>query len=73
MAPDPQRNTAWSGVDTGWAIVAEMIGAMATLGGIGYVLDRLIGTDRVLVAVGVVLGAVLGVYLIWLRYGRGDR
>ena len=58
---------------TGWAITTELIGAMFTLGGIGFLLDLLFGTDRVLTAVGVVTGAGLGVYIVWLRYGKGDR
>jgi F0F1-type ATP synthase assembly protein I len=58
---------------TGWAVTTEMIGAMLTLGGIGWLLDLAFGTDRIFVAIGVVLGAAMGVYLIWLRYGRGDR
>ena len=73
MAPDRQERLAWSGMSTGWAITTELIGAMLTLGGIGWLLDLLFGTDRVFAAIGVVLGAALGVYIIWLRYGRGDR
>lgn len=72
MAPDPQDRSSWSGMGTGWAITTEMIGSMLTLGGIGWLLDLVVGTHRVFVAVGVVLGAALGVYVVWLRYGRGD-
>jgi ATP synthase protein I len=60
-------------MSTGWAITTELIGAMVTLGGIGWLLDLLVGTDRIFTAIGVVLGAGLGVYIVWLRYGRGDR
>ncbi|MEX0984449.1 MAG: AtpZ/AtpI family protein [Actinomycetota bacterium] len=72
MAPDPQSRSSWSGMGTGWAITTEMIGSMLTLGGIGWLLDLVFGTDGVFVAIGVVLGAALGVYVVWLRYGRGD-
>jgi F0F1-type ATP synthase assembly protein I len=58
---------------TGWAITSELIGAMLVLGGIGFGLDLLFGTDRVFAGIGVVLGGAAGVYAIWLRYGRGDR
>ena len=73
MAPDPQERSGWSGMGTGWAITTELMGAMFTLGGIGWLLDQVFGTDDVFVAVGVVFGAALGVYIVWLRYGRGDR
>jgi ATP synthase protein I len=67
-----QRNDAWSGMGTGWAITSTMIGGMVGIGGIGYLVDRLLGTDDVFLAIGLVLGAGLAVYAIWLRYGRGE-
>jgi ATP synthase protein I len=73
MAPERQDRPSWSGMNTGWAITSELIGAMLTLGAIGWVLDHVFGTDRLFVAIGVVLGGALGVYIVWLRYGRGDR
>jgi hypothetical protein len=35
-------------------------------------MDRLVGTDGVLTAVGMIIGAALGTYLIYLRFGRDD-
>jgi F0F1-type ATP synthase assembly protein I len=73
MAQDPRDRPDWSGMGTGWAITAELIGSMLTLGGIGWLLDLWLGTDRICTGIGVVLGGGIGVYVVWLRYGRGDR
>lgn len=58
---------------TGWAITATLIAGILTWGGIGYLIDRLAGTDRVFVALGFVVGAAGGIYLVHLRWGRSDR
>jgi F0F1-type ATP synthase assembly protein I len=72
MTSDRHRSDAWAGVGTGWAITSTMIGGIAVWGGLGYLADRLLGIEGVFVAVGIMLGAAGAVYLIWLRYGRGD-
>ncbi len=71
MAGRPNQNDAWSGVSTGWVITGEMLAALLVWGGIGYLIDRLAwGEARVFTPIGMVLGAVLGIYLLWLRFGR---
>jgi F0F1-type ATP synthase assembly protein I len=72
MAAQERRDEGWSGMGTGWAITSTMIGGIATLGLVGYLIDRLLGTEHVFVAIGFVAGAAAGVYSIWLRYGRGE-
>lgn len=67
----PRRNDAWSGVGIGWAITSTLIAGMLVLGGLGYVLDRVFGTGAGLTAVGIVVGAGFGIYIVYLRYGRG--
>jgi len=59
---------------TGWAITSTMIGGIVVCGAIGYLVDLLVGTERVFTAVGIVLGAVAASYLVYLRWGkeRGD-
>ena len=37
-----RKSDAWSGMGIGWAITSTMIGGIATLGGLGYLLDRLL-------------------------------
>ncbi len=70
---EPRRGDAWSGMGIGWAITATLAAGMAVWGGIGYLVDRLVGTSRVFLAIGIVLGAAGGIYLVYLRYGKEKR
>ncbi len=73
MASTPHRDDGWAGVAAGWMVTAEMLAAVLTWGGIGYLVDRLLwGQTRVFTPVGMVLGAVLGIYLVWLKFGKQD-
>jgi F0F1-type ATP synthase assembly protein I len=67
----PRRSDAWTGVGIGWAITSTLIAGMLVLGGLGYVLDRVLGTGAGFTAVGIVVGAGFGIYVVYLRYGRG--
>ena len=67
----PRRSDAWSGMGIGWAIISTLIAGMLVLGGLGYLLDRVFGTGTVLTAVGIVTGAGIGIYIVYLRFGRG--
>ena len=72
MNAGPPRGNPWGGMGTGWAISVELLSAIAVWGGIGYLVDRLVGIERVFMPIGLVLGAVAGIYLIYLRHGKGD-
>ena len=54
--------------DSAWKAVAYMLTGPLIYGGIGYLLDRWLGTNWI-VGVGIVGGMVLSLYLIWFRYG----
>jgi F0F1-type ATP synthase assembly protein I len=51
-----------------WNVVSYLISGPVMLGGAGFGLDHLLGTSW-LVAVGIVAGMALSLYLIWFRYG----
>lgn len=70
--PQAHRNDAWSGMGIGWTITATLLGGMAVWGGLGFLADRLAGTPSVFTAVGMVLGALGGIYIVYLRYGKGE-
>lgn len=72
MAANEERNDRWSGMGTGWSITSTMIGGIATVGGLGYLVDRLLGLEKVFLPIGFIVGGAFGVYIIWLRYGRGE-
>jgi ATP synthase protein I len=57
----------------GWAVTSTMIGGIAAWGLIGYLLDRLVGTPNVFSAIGMVLGAVGAIYIVYQRYGKEPR
>ena len=72
MTTPDQRSDAWTGMDIGWSITSTMVGGIVACGGLGFLIDRLLGTGSVFTGVGFVVGAVGAIYAIWLRYGRGD-
>ena len=51
-----------------WNVVSYLISGPVMLGGLGWGLDHVLGTSW-LVAVGIVAGMALSLYLIWFRYG----
>ena len=57
------------GADEGWAVITNLIGAMALWTVIGYFLDRWLSTHFML-PIGAVIGMALGIYAVVARYGR---
>ncbi|KAB7746602.1 hypothetical protein GA707_01125 [Nostocoides sp. F2B08] len=53
----------------GSTIIAYLVTGPALFGGLGWLLDRWLGTGF-FTPVGVVGGMALSLYTIWLRYGR---
>ena len=75
MAGDTGRDGpggAWSGFGVGWGATATLLAGILVWGGIGYLVDRLAGTGQLFTAIGLLLGAGGGIYLVYVRYGRGD-
>ncbi len=66
------RDDGWSGVTIGWTVAATLLGGILVWGGIGYLIDRLVGVEGPFVVLGVILGAAGGTYVVYLRYGRSD-
>ncbi|WP_457083628.1 AtpZ/AtpI family protein [Modestobacter sp. SYSU DS0657] len=60
-----------SGADMGWAVTGTMISGMAVWGGVGWLLDRWLGTVFLL-PVGVVLGVTVAIYVVVKKYGALD-
>ncbi len=70
--PLQERNSAWSGMGTGWSITATMIGGIAAWGGLGYLADRLLASAHVFTVLGMLIGAAGAIYIVYLRHGRED-
>jgi len=66
----PERPGRPGGSDIVWSIIGTLVAGVLAWGGIGWLLDRWLGT-RFLVAVGVLVGAAGAFYLIIRRYGSG--
>ena len=58
-----------SGFVAGYTVLAYLISGPLLYGGLGWLLDRWLGT-QVFVAIGLVAGMALSLYMIVLRYVR---
>ena len=70
--PDPSSQNAWSGIGVGWSVTATMLSGLLVGGGLGYLVDLLVGTEKVFAGIGVVIGAAAAIYLVYLQFGRDD-
>lgn len=68
MKMRPNAGQSHGGANEGWAVITTLIGGFAVWGGIGWLLDRWLGTSF-LVAVGLIIGMALGIYAVVARFG----
>lgn len=61
------RRDMWRDMDSGWTMTAELLTATAVWMGIGWLLDRWLGTDPWMMLGGALLGFALGTYVVFLR------
>jgi ATP synthase protein I len=73
MDDDAHRSAALHGEAAAWTVLAYLISGPFVYGGLGWLVDRWLGTSPVLTAIGIIGGMSLGCYLIWVRYGAHDR
>ncbi len=59
------------GADQGYRILSIMIAGLLAYGGLGWLLDRWLGTAWFL-PIGLILGIGLGVYYVVVKYGRAQ-
>ncbi|RNL84561.1 hypothetical protein [Halostreptopolyspora alba] len=52
------------------SLVAMLLGGLAAWGGLGWLVDWALGYQGLFLPIGLVLGAVGSVYLIYVRYVR---
>ncbi len=69
-AVNPHIRSAARGLDHSSIMAAELIAALLTWAGIGWLLDRWLGTGPWMLSIGALIGNAAGLYLIWLRSGR---
>lgn len=56
-----------------WTVLAYLISGPLLYGGLGWLVDRWLDTFPVFVAIGIIGGMALALYLVWVRYGSLDR
>jgi ATP synthase protein I len=70
---NPQRprdgDEAAAGASQGWTAVSYLIGGILVWGSVGWLIDRWLHTGGITTAIGAVIGAAGGVYLIVRRLG----
>ncbi len=77
-APDGDRsanssvvgpNAGWRDADVAWNMIGSFVSGPIAWGGIGWLLDRWLDTAPLFIAIGAVIGFVLGFYLVIMRGG----
>lgn len=53
-----------------WSMVSTLVAGPVTWGLVGAGIDALAGTERVFIALGVVLGFITSFYIVYARHGR---
>ena len=67
------QGEAWRSASQAWDVIGLLLSGILVCGGIGWVLDRLVGFDgHVFLPVGMLAGMGLAIYLIYLKLGRLD-
>ena len=64
-----EQRAGVQGANTVWTIISLLVAGPATWAGIGWLIDRVVGTS-VFTPLGVVLGFVGSLYLVYVKYGR---
>lgn len=67
--PAPGAAVGSSGANTGYAIVGTLISGIVVWGGLGWLLDLWFGI-RLFSVIGVVVGMVLGIYLVMVKFAE---
>jgi ATP synthase protein I len=66
------RRGTMRGLDQSSVMGVELLTATLTWAGIGWLVDRWLGTAPWFLAIGAILGNAAGIYLVWLRGRRMD-
>lgn len=56
--------------DVAWSMVSTLVAGPVAWALIGWAIDTLVGTSRVFVPIGLVIGFITSFYVIFVRYGR---
>ena len=69
--PDKAPKSGPTGEGQVWSMIGTLVSGPAVWGGIGYLADQWFGFERTLTAIGVIVGFLTSLYIVYIRYGRG--
>ncbi len=70
--PDRHKKSGYSsGESQVWSIIGTLVAGPAVWGIAGLFADRWLGFERTFTAVGVIVGFLTSLYIVYIRYGRG--
>ncbi len=58
---------------TAWALTGTLVAGILVWGGVGYLLDRLVGFRWLFLPIGMLVGVSASIYLVYLKYGSDER
>jgi ATP synthase protein I len=70
MAGEPDRGDDSSNSGMVWSVVGTLVSGVLVWGGVGYLIDRWVGTTDVFLPIGLIVGFAAAMYLVIHRYGR---
>lgn len=68
--PNRYARASWGGSGIGWAMVADIVTGTFLWGGVGWLLDRWLGTGPWIMIVGFLVGYAMGTYAAILHMRR---
>ena len=69
---EAEERAMWRGMGDAWTAMSTIISGIVVWGGIGYGLDRLLGTRPVLFAIGAMVGNFAAVFLVYKKSMKQD-
>jgi F0F1-type ATP synthase assembly protein I len=61
------------GEDVAWSALSSLLAGLLLWLGIGWAADKLFGTGRIFTSIGVFVGFGLGMYIVYVRFGRDPK
>jgi ATP synthase protein I len=58
------------GEDVAWGMVSTLLAGPLVWGGIGMLIDSFVGTTRIFLPLGIVIGSLVSFYIVYVRFGR---
>lgn len=64
--------SVWASDHMATSVVSTLLAGPAVYGLAGWGLDVVVGTTRVFMPIGIIVGFAFSFYIVYMRYGRGE-